>query len=179
MAVGLDGCGEGGVLVGAADELFGMVVDVVGRALVVFGLAGAEVDVGRGLVVADRVADEVVGSADGAIGAGPDDVAAPLPVAVPGDCLPALPGVAYTRVLRRAVVVVALRCSAARAASRAASTCWVSCAAAATAAPVAATADTVTSPVATPSRRTARSRDWGVHLPLAERITPESWPPTR
>jgi len=48
----------------------------------------------------------------------------------------------------------------------------VSWAAAAAAAPVAATAETVTRPVTTVSRRTARSRAWGVWLrAYLERVT--------
>jgi len=181
-AVGVVGRGAGGELVGAALELFGAEVDVVGagRALVEVELDGA-VAVGRGRAV--RVVDEVVGSA-GVEAVAEPGAASGTAAAVPaGDCLAATPGAVYTRVLRRPGVAVALACCACRAASRAVSTCWVSWAAAATATPVAATADTVTSPVVTPSLRTARSRAWGVHLPLAlplaARITPASSPPGR
>jgi hypothetical protein len=93
-AVGLLGRGEGGELVGAALEVFGVVVVVVaaGRVLVELELDGAAVAVGRGRALVGAVADEVVGSADAG---GLIDAALPPPVAVPpGDCLAAAPGVA-------------------------------------------------------------------------------------
>jgi hypothetical protein len=145
-----------GDVVGAADEVVGAGRDVVGAG---FGAVVVGSDVGTGAGADD---EEVAGPPASAVAVGATagrraEVLEPL-FAVP---VRVVPGTAYTCVrwrLARELAVLVLAAAASRCACFAASRCCVSFAAAAAATPVAARAEAVTRPVATVSRRTARSR---------------------